>query len=60
MKDQPIAEISESLLERIITLDYGADSHKVKEKLSKIQSDSEAGKRRIWAAILKIANSDET
>ena len=55
---QPVPNITESILEKIIERDFGKNSAEVKTKLKRIESDSESGKRRISAAILKLANGN--
>lgn len=58
MKEQPIPEISNRILEDIIQRDFGKNSINVKAKLNKVKSDSESGKNRISAAILKLSNGN--
>lgn len=60
MQKQSVASISQNLIDKILLVDYGSDSKKIKEKLATIQGESDAGKRRIAAAILKLAQGDET
>ena len=56
--EQPIPKITETILERIIERDFSENSAAVKIKLKQIESDSETGKNRISAAILKLANGN--
>jgi hypothetical protein len=58
MKEQPIPEISNSILDVIIERDFGKNSIEVKIKLNRVKSDTESGKNRISAAILKLANGN--
>lgn len=56
--DQPIAKISDQLLNSLIERDYKSNAAIVKTKLNSIDSDSQAGKNRIAADILKLANKN--
>ena len=56
--EQPIPNITKTILERIIERDFNENSAAVKIKLKQIESDSESGKNRISAAILKLANGN--
>ncbi|GAB2975756.1 hypothetical protein GCM10027049_08010 [Mucilaginibacter puniceus] len=56
--NQPYADIKKETLERIIIREFGSKADEVKEKLQRVLSDSPKGKRRISAAIIKLANSD--
>ena len=56
MEEQPIPKISNRILEEIIERDFGKNSTEVKTKLKQVKSDTESGKNRISAAILKLAN----
>ena len=58
--EQPVAKISDKDLEFLIQRDFANNAELIKQKLNKIQSDSQNGKNRISAAVLKIANSDLT
>lgn len=55
---QPVPKITVSILEKIIERDFKENSTEVKTKLEKVKSDSESGKKRISAAILKLANGN--
>jgi hypothetical protein len=55
---QPVAKISDQLLDTLIERDYKNNAVIVKEKLNTIDSDSQAGKNRIAAGILKLANKN--
>ncbi len=55
---QPAAKISDQLLDKIINRDFGVLADKVRQKLSVVVSDSNSGKNRISAAILKLSNKD--
>lgn len=57
MNQQP-AKISEQLLEQLINREFSELSNEVTGKLKNLNSDSEAGRRRIAAAILKLANGE--
>ncbi|WNM18064.1 hypothetical protein [Flavobacterium capsici] len=56
--EQPIPKITDTILERIIERDFRENSTEVKIKLKQIKSDTESGKKRISAAILKLANGN--
>jgi hypothetical protein len=58
MEEQPIPKISNRNLEEIIERDFGKNSVEVKTKLNQVKSDTENGKNRISAAILKLANGN--
>ena len=58
MEEQPILKISNRILEEIIERDFGINSKEVKSKLNQIKSDTESGKNRISAAILKLSNGN--
>ena len=55
---QPVPKITESILEKIIERDFKGNSKEVKAKLEKVESDTESGKKRISASILKLANGN--
>ena len=55
---QPIPKITERILEKIIERDFKVNSTEVKTKLEKVESETEIGKKRISAAILKLANGN--
>jgi hypothetical protein len=55
---QPIARISDQLLDILIERDYENNAATVKTKLNAIDSDSQAGKNRIAAGILKLADKN--
>jgi hypothetical protein len=55
---QPAAKVTDQLLERIIHRDFGNSSDEVKQKLREVISDSQNGKNRISAAIIKLSNKD--
>lgn len=55
--DQPVAKISQRDIKKIIERDYPAGNEKeIVEILSQYKSDNEAGKYRVWAALLKISD----
>jgi hypothetical protein len=56
--EQPVAKISNAELEFLIERDFSNNIDLIKQKLNKIQSNSQDGKKRIGAAVLKLANSD--
>ncbi len=58
--DQPIPNITDKILDRIIQKDYPNNFHEVKKKLELIDSDSKKGKNRFAAAVLKLADRDAT
>ncbi len=55
---QPVAKISDQLLDALIERDYESNAGIVKTKLQNINSDSQAGKNRIAAGIIKLANKN--
>jgi hypothetical protein len=55
---QPVAKISDQLLDTLIERDYKSNADIVKTKLQNINSDSQAGKNRIAAGIIKLANKN--
>ena len=55
---QFVVNISDHLLHTIIIRDYKSNADIVKTKLKKVNSDSQAGKNRIAADILKLADKD--
>jgi len=55
---QPVAKISDQLLDTLIERDYKSNAAIVKTKLNTIHSDNQAGKNRIAAGVLKLANKD--
>ncbi|MGM5471418.1 hypothetical protein ACS386_14155 [Flavobacteriaceae bacterium LMO-SS05] len=56
--EQPVAKISDTELEKLIDREFPNNSDLVKRKLTEIRSDSQNGKNRIGAAVLKLAKSD--
>ena len=55
---QPVAKISDKLLDSLIVRDYKSNADIVRTKLKNVNSDSKAGKNRISADILKLAGKD--
>ena len=55
---QPVAKISDQLLDIIIVRDYKSKVDVVKAKLKNIKSDSKEGKNRISANVLKLAGKN--
>ena len=55
---QPVAKISDQLLDTLIDRDFKSNAAIVKTKLNSIDSDSQAGKNRIAASILKLADKN--
>lgn len=56
--EQRIPQITEIILERIIKRDFRDNFTQVKNKLKQIKSDSESGRNRISADVLKLANGN--
>lgn len=56
--EQPIPKITDINLERIIERDFRDNFTQVKNKLKQIKSDSQSGRNRISAAVLKLANGN--
>lgn len=57
METEP-AKISPELLEQLIAREFHEHLNEVTEKLKLINSDSETGRKRISAAVLKLAKKD--
>jgi len=55
---QPIAKISDKLLYSLIERDYKCNSDFVKRKFENINCENQAGKNRIAAGILKLADKN--
>lgn len=55
---QPAARISSEVLDKIIQRDYPDNFELVKQKLRTIKSDSEGGRNRFSAAVLKLSDGD--
>lgn len=55
---QPVAKISDQLLDTLIERDFRSNADLVKTKLKNIDSDSQKGKNRIAAGVLKLANKN--
>ena len=56
MEKQPAAKISDEELDFLISREFPNDKEFVKNSLDKLISDSQPGKNRIAAAVLKIAD----
>lgn len=57
---QPVASITDEELAILIKRDYPDQTDLVKTKLNKIKSDTQQGKNRIAASVLKLAEKDLT
>jgi septum formation topological specificity factor MinE len=55
---QPVAKVSDELLDKVINREYGNQADIVRQKLELVISDSGDGKNRISAAIIRLANKD--
>ena len=55
--EQPSAKISNAELAFLINREFPKNTELIKQKFTKIQSDSQNGKNRIGASILKLAKS---
>jgi uncharacterized protein YgbK (DUF1537 family) len=55
---QPAAKVTDRKLERLIQREFGHRISEVRQKLQRVTSDTNNGKNRISAAILKLANKD--
>ena len=55
---QPVAKISDQLLDTLIGRDFKSKAAIVRTKLNYIDSDSKAGQNRIAASILKLADKN--
>ncbi len=55
---QPVAKISDTLLESIIIRDFDHNAAIVRQKLKNVSSDTKKGKNRISVDILKLADKD--
>ena len=58
MENQPVAEISNEILEKIIRRDFPESFEIVKQKLYLIKSDSLKGQNRLSAAVLKLSKGN--
>lgn len=56
--NQPAAKISSKQIDKLIRREFDDSYDEVRKKLSRIQSDTQNGKNRISAAVLKLANGD--
>lgn len=56
--EQPVAKISDEDLDFLISREFPDEKKIVKTKLDKIHSDSQKGKNRISASVLKLADKD--
>lgn len=56
--EQPVAKISDEDLDFLICREFPNDKVTVKTKLDKIKSDSQNGKNRISASVLKLADKN--
>ena len=55
---QPAAKVTDKLLERLFQREFGNRAPEVKQKLQQVTSETQKGKNRISAAILKLSNMD--
>ena len=55
---QPVAKISDQLLDILIERDYKSKATIVKTKLKNINSDGDTGKNRIAAGVIKLADKN--
>ncbi len=55
---QPVAKISDQMLDTLIERDYKSNADIVKTKFKNINSDSRTGKNRIAAGVLKLADKN--
>ena len=55
---QPVANVTDTNLSRLLEREFPQHIDKVKTKLDKVYSDSPSGKNRISAAIIKLSNKD--
>jgi hypothetical protein len=55
---QPVANVTDKTLERLILRDFGNKKTEVMKKLGQVISDTHKGKNRISADIIKLANKD--
>jgi hypothetical protein len=55
---QPVPKITKMVLKRIVERDFSDSLTEIKVKLDQIESDTESGKNRISAAILKLSNGN--
>tara|TARA_R110002050_G_C8786529_1_gene501705 strand:- start:468 stop:854 length:387 start_codon:yes stop_codon:yes gene_type:complete len=56
--EQPVAKILDGELDFLISREFTSDTEVVRTKLDKIKSDSQSGKNRISASVLKLADKD--
>ncbi|NEU08630.1 hypothetical protein GZH53_09935 [Flavihumibacter sp. R14] len=55
---QPVAKISDEILQRIIRREFGDQADEVNMKLASVAGDTSNGRNRISAAIIRLANQD--
>jgi hypothetical protein len=55
---QPVAKISDQMLDALIERDFKSKAAIVRTKLNNIESESKAGQNRIAAGILKLVNKN--
>jgi hypothetical protein len=58
LENQPVAEISKEILEKLIRRDFPESYEIVKQKLDLIKSESLNGQNRLSAAVLKLSNGN--
>lgn len=58
--EQPVAKVSNEDLDFLINREFPNEKDAIRAKLDKIKSDSQSGKNRISAAVLKLADRDFT
>jgi hypothetical protein len=55
---QPVAKVSGIVLERLIQREFGNQADLARRKLLQVESETNAGKNRISAAIIKLSDKD--
>ena len=55
---QPVAKVTDQQLDRLIERDFSQYIDNVKIKLEAVKSDSQSGRNRISAAIIKLSDKD--
>jgi hypothetical protein len=55
---QPVAKVTDKILDDLLKREFGNQADTVRNKLNKVVSDTHLGKNRISAAIIRLSNKD--
>ena len=55
---QPVAKVSDVVLERLIQREFGNQADLVRRKLLQVESETNVGRNRISAAIIRLSDKD--